>query len=180
MNRSVFFKQQSFFVVYMDVYMDDVLSGAATIEKTKELQQQLIGLCMAGGLPLRKWSANDHLLLKDIPEHRMQREPRAWQPHETHSTLGLQWHPATDEFSFTTRTISKANFSEWYSLSQLSYSILGWLAPAIVRAKIAFQSTWLQGLDWDTPPTSILLDNGRTSRKSFLYLRKFEFLVGSV
>lgn len=153
MNRSVFFKQQSFFVVYMDVYMDDVLSGAATIEKTKELQQQLIGLCMAGGLPLRKWSANDHLLLKDIPEHRMQREPRAWQPHETHSTLGLQWHPATDEFSFTTRTISKANFTKRsvLSLTAKLFDPLDWLAPAIVRAKIAFQSTWLQGLDWDTP-----------------------------
>ncbi|KMQ84718.1 gag-pol polyprotein precursor, partial [Lasius niger] len=28
---------------------------------------------------------------------------------------------------------------------------LGWLAPNIISAKIAIQSTWLQGLDWDTP-----------------------------
>lgn len=30
---------------------------------------------------------------------------------------------------------------------------LEWLAPAVVRAKILFQVTWLKGLDWDTPLT---------------------------
>lgn len=28
---------------------------------------------------------------------------------------------------------------------------LGWLAPVVVRAKIQLQSTWLLGVDWDTP-----------------------------
>ncbi|KMQ85274.1 gag-pol polyprotein precursor [Lasius niger] len=140
-------------VLRRDVYMDDVLTGAAIVEEAKELQQQLIKLC-TGGLPLRKWSANEASLLTDIPaEHRMQRELRDWRPHETQSTLGLQWHSATDEFSFATHAISVANITKRsvLSLTAKLFNPLGWLAPTTVSAKIAIQSTWLQGLDCDTP-----------------------------
>ncbi|KAL6419071.1 hypothetical protein ACFW04_011593 [Cataglyphis niger] len=46
-------------VLRRDVYVDDILTGAPTIEEAMDLQCQLIGLCTAGGFPLRKWSAND-------------------------------------------------------------------------------------------------------------------------
>lgn len=63
-------------VLFQDVYMDDILMGASTIEETLELQHQLIGICTAGGFPLRKWSHNEPTLLSNIPsEHRMQRNP---------------------------------------------------------------------------------------------------------
>jgi len=50
-----------------DVYMDDVLTGAATIPDAKQLQHQLIEICKAGGFPLKKWSANNASLLEDLP-----------------------------------------------------------------------------------------------------------------
>ncbi|XP_029673481.1 uncharacterized protein LOC115241711 [Formica exsecta] len=66
-------------VIRSDVYMDDVLTGAATLDEAQELQRQLTGLCTAGGFPLRKWSANESSILAEVPiEHQMQREPRAW------------------------------------------------------------------------------------------------------
>jgi len=37
------------------------------------------------------------------------------------------------------------------SLTARLFDPLGWLAPSVIRAKILFQSTWLQGIDWDTP-----------------------------
>ncbi|XP_024886642.1 uncharacterized protein LOC112464084 [Temnothorax curvispinosus] len=43
-------------------YMDEVLSGADTLEEAMALRQQLTELCAAGGFPLRKWSANDEML----------------------------------------------------------------------------------------------------------------------
>lgn len=137
-----------------DVYMDDVLTGASTFEKARELCKQLSDICMAGGFPLRKWSANDSALLSSIPmEHRLQHDLRDWRPHEAHSILGLQWHPATDEFSFATRHIVLGSITKRSVLSLMAqlFDPLGWLAPVVVRAKIAFQSTWLQGLEWDTP-----------------------------
>nr|XP_012217558.1 PREDICTED: uncharacterized protein LOC105669264 [Linepithema humile] len=137
-----------------DVYMDDVLSGAATLDEARDLQRQLTGLCTAGGFPLQKWSANKPSLLADVPaEHRMQREQRDWRPHESHSTLGLQWHPSSDEFSFATRRLTVGTITKRSVLSLIAklFDPLGWLAPTVVIAKIEFQSTWLQGLDWDTP-----------------------------
>ncbi|XP_029171357.1 uncharacterized protein LOC114940773 [Nylanderia fulva] len=134
------------------VYMDDILTGASTLEEACELQRQLTGLCMAGGFPLRKWSANDPGILKSVPaEHLMQRALRDWRSHETHGTMGLRWHPATDEFSFfvpatTLKDVIKR--SVLFFTARL-FDPLGWLASVIVRAKIFFQSTWLRGLGWD-------------------------------
>ncbi|GAB1860679.1 Gag-pol polyprotein [Camponotus japonicus] len=146
-------------IIRRDVYLDDVLTGTDTKEEALALQRQLIDLCMAGGFPLRKWSTNDPTLLADIPvEHRMRQEIRAWRPHETHATLGLQWHPATDCFSFATRHISVTRITKRSALSLTSrlFDPLGWLAPAVVRAKIALQQIWLQGLGWDDPLDDIL------------------------
>ncbi|XP_025993937.2 uncharacterized protein LOC113004546 [Solenopsis invicta] len=130
--------------LYRDVYMDDVLTGASSLEEAFELRRQLTDLCMAGGFPLRKWSANETRILQDVPaEHRMQQALRDWGPHETHGTLGLRWHPATDEFSFTIPAISLTEVTKRSVLSFTArlFDPLGWLAPAVVRAKIAFQST---------------------------------------
>ncbi|KAL6417068.1 hypothetical protein ACFW04_013022 [Cataglyphis niger] len=41
-------------VLRRDVYVDDILTGAPSIEEAIDLQRQLIELCTAGGFPLRK------------------------------------------------------------------------------------------------------------------------------
>ncbi|XP_025264496.1 uncharacterized protein LOC112637947 [Camponotus floridanus] len=89
----------------------------------------------------------------------MQRESRDWLPTDAHPTLGLRWHPLTDEFAFCVATISVATITRRsvLSLTARLFDPLGWLAPATVSAKIAVQSTWLQGVDWDT-----LLDDEST------------------
>lgn len=79
-------------VLRSDVYMDDILTGAATLPEAKDIQQQLVRICKAGGFPLKKWSANHMLLLEDLPAADcLQRETRWWLPGESHSTLGLFW-----------------------------------------------------------------------------------------
>lgn len=45
-----------------DAYVDDILTGADTLEETRELRLQLHQLCKAGGFPLKKWSANDEAI----------------------------------------------------------------------------------------------------------------------
>lgn len=89
-------------VLRRDVYMDDILTGAASLTEAREIQRQLSQLCKAGGFPLKKWSATDPELLKDVPATE-RADLRAWEPHESHSMLGLQWHPSVDQFSFSMR-----------------------------------------------------------------------------
>ncbi|KAL6421197.1 hypothetical protein ACFW04_013750 [Cataglyphis niger] len=42
-------------VLRRDVYVDDILTGAPSIEEAMDLQRQLTELCTAGGFPLRKF-----------------------------------------------------------------------------------------------------------------------------
>ncbi|KAL6419003.1 hypothetical protein ACFW04_011632 [Cataglyphis niger] len=135
-------------VLRRDVYVDDILTGAPSIEEAMDLQRQLTELCTAGGFPLRKWSANDPRLLARIaPEHRAQRDLLSWTPQESHATLGLHWHPNRDCFSFSTRFLTVAAYTKRsvLSLTARLFDPLGWLAPTVIRAKILFQSTWLRG-----------------------------------
>lgn len=137
-----------------DVYMNDILTGAPTIAEAKEMQQQLTLICRAGGFPLKKWSANTSALLADLPaEDPLQREPRWWQPGESHSTLGLRWHPHEDSFAFSTPPLQLLTVTKRavLSLTARLFDPMGWLAPTTVRAKIMIQATWLLGVDWDTP-----------------------------
>ncbi|XP_018407674.1 PREDICTED: uncharacterized protein LOC108783572 [Cyphomyrmex costatus] len=58
-----------------DTYVDDILSGAASLTEARTLTDQLVKLCMAGGFPLRKWSANHPTLIQDIPTEYHSRKP---------------------------------------------------------------------------------------------------------
>jgi len=81
------------FVLRHDMYVDDILSGSATLEGARELRTQVTRLCMAGGFPLRKWEAKDARILADVPVECLARPgSRAWPPLQGHSTLGFAGH----------------------------------------------------------------------------------------
>ncbi|XP_029162266.1 uncharacterized protein LOC114933860 [Nylanderia fulva] len=143
-------------VLRQDVYMDDVLTGAATLDAADDLLDQVAALCTAGGFPLRKWAANDDRLLVKIPlAHRLDVMTGARLPSESHSVLGLRWNPREDVLSLSVRPTSTALPTKRSVLSQTArlFDPLGWLAPIIVRAKLLVQSAWIQQLDWDAPLT---------------------------
>jgi len=135
-----------------DVYTDDVLTGAHSVEEARHLRDQLLHLCRAGFL-LRKWASNAPSLINDLPPNLCSQRDRSWQSGDNHSALGL-WDPDADCFAFITQlrkispTITKRSLL--FEVAQL-FDPLGWLAPVVVRAKILIQATWLQRIDWDTP-----------------------------
>ncbi|KMQ81720.1 hypothetical protein RF55_25447, partial [Lasius niger] len=136
-------------VLRRDTYVDDILTGANTLEEARTIQQQLAQLCTAGGFPLKKWAANADVLLENIPpEHRQQSHPPTWDQDLEHSTLGLQWHPREDAFSFKVIPMETERVTKRTVLSQTArlFDPLGWLAPVVVKAKVLIQSMWLQQL----------------------------------
>ncbi|XP_029162606.1 uncharacterized protein LOC114934126 [Nylanderia fulva] len=139
-------------ILLSDVYMDDILAGAETMEEAEVMLQQLIDICKAGGFSLKKWSANDSLLLNTVePDDRLRQEARWWLPGESHSTLGLRWQPCNDRFAFATHqiTLSAVTKRSVLSLTAKLFDPLSWLSPTTVLAKINIQTIWLLGLDWD-------------------------------
>ncbi|XP_025266081.1 uncharacterized protein LOC112638468 [Camponotus floridanus] len=136
-----------------DTYVDDIVTGAGTLSEATLAQRELRGLCMAGGFPLRKWATNDLRILDGVPhEHRLTHSPHSWF-HESHTTLGLHWHPAGDHFTFSQQARHFDELTKRRVLSETArmFDPLGWLTPVTMRAKILIQSAWLQKLDWDAP-----------------------------
>ncbi|KMQ81546.1 gag-pol polyprotein precursor, partial [Lasius niger] len=134
--------------------MDDVLTGASSLQVGCQLREQVSSVCMAGGFPLRKWAANHVALLDGIPlEHRLQLSADALLPSADHSVLGLRWSPATDDFALTVRKSTGVPPTKRTILSQTArlFDPLGWLAPIIIRAQLVIQAAWLQWLEWDAP-----------------------------
>lgn len=81
-------------------YVDDLLSGADTIEETKFLQAEISEVLDSGGFVLRKWSTNEPQLFgKGI----INEESVAVNlPNEGDAikALGIRWIPSDDVFYF--------------------------------------------------------------------------------
>jgi len=140
-------------VLLRDVYVDDVLTGADTIEEALQLQTELIQLCKAGGFPLKKWTSNVGQLMETIPaEDRAQITPLAWSTQgENHFTLGLLWSPEADCFALKRPEEEVVTKRSILTQTARLFDSLGWLTPVSILAKITIQSTWLLRLEWDTP-----------------------------
>ena len=142
-------------VLLNDFYVDDVMTGADSIEEAIELQDQLRKLLIGGGFPLRKWASNTEQVLNHIPtEHCELQRPFKIDTDECIKILGIFWHAALDVFQFKiNHPIIDAEHTKRSFLSSTArlFDPLGWLAPTIVIVKILFQKLWLAGINWDDP-----------------------------
>ncbi|XP_055387124.1 uncharacterized protein LOC129615784 [Condylostylus longicornis] len=156
-------------------YVDDLLSGADSIEKALEMQKQLLNMMASGGFSLRKWSSNAAELLEALPqEHREINWPLKIEEAETVKTLGIQWDPANDQFSYKISLLENDS-RKWTKrtiLSEVSklFDPLGWLAPCIIIAKIMIQKLWLLGSGWDDEIERSLHDEWQIYRKTLVHL----------
>nr|XP_022910534.1 uncharacterized protein LOC111421598 [Onthophagus taurus] len=114
-------------VALRDVYVDDVLSGADSIQEACDIQQQLIEMLKAGGFTLRKWVSNREELLSSLSnELKEQNEKEITEDWPTKS-LGVYWAPQSDTFRFKVNTTRHDAPSKRMILSEIAklYDPLG-------------------------------------------------------
>ncbi|KAG5895514.1 hypothetical protein JTB14_009224 [Gonioctena quinquepunctata] len=70
-------------IMYSDINVDDVLTGADTLHKAKALQLELVSLLSRGGFQLRKWSVNHQFLLNGLPPEDCQQSPFSFDNHDS-------------------------------------------------------------------------------------------------
>lgn len=87
--------------VLNDFYVDDILSGADSTADALLKQNELRALLATGGFDLRKWSSNRVELLNNLPDGYVETNlPLNINLDTSVKTLGVKWHPLTDEFGF--------------------------------------------------------------------------------
>lgn len=122
--------------------MDDVLFGAEDVPLLRQARDQVCSLLQRGGFKLRKWASNQAELLNDIPsdDHGLACT-KILQPDEQLSVLGLSWMPALDVFRVYVNVSARMPRTKreiLFTIARL-FDPMGWVAPAIIAAKIIMQ-----------------------------------------
>lgn len=151
-------------VLNADIYVDDVTTGASSLEEAKVIKTEVINLLKRGGFELRKWASNVPDLLDDIRPEDCLHGSASFDDKTVKSlkVLGLKWN-STDHFTFDVvpceRECTKRNI-----LSELAriFDPLGFLSPITFLAKRLIQILWVQGIGWDEPVPENVANQWRT------------------
>ncbi|XP_011883661.1 PREDICTED: uncharacterized protein LOC105570821, partial [Vollenhovia emeryi] len=133
-----------------DFYVDDLLTGADTIQEAASIRDQTIQLLKKGQFELDKWASNCPQLLESLNNKNC--EPINIDDGVSTHILGIQWNQASDTFHFSYEPgEGHAKISKRTILSDISklFDPLGLLGPTIVIAKLILQELWRSDVQWD-------------------------------
>lgn len=138
-------------IIQNDFYMDDLLTGAQSLEDAVRLKCEITKILNAACFPLQKWRSNENSFFNNTePEN-----------HDTYfisdsdtnniKTLGLIWNPTDDSFRYSLQIDYSRPITKRTMLSAISklFDPLGLVNPTIIVAKIIMQKLWQCRIDWD-------------------------------
>ena len=143
--------------ILRDFFVDDILTGASSIEEAEQLLNDLMQTLEQVQFDLSKWTSNVHSLVLALPaEYREANENlKVLEPTHTIKTLGATWNPFDDSFSFEVAHISDdiddGGMTKRQMLSDIAktFDPLGWLSPVIMLLKSMMQRAWQTNVDWE-------------------------------
>lgn len=141
-------------VIRTSFYMDDVLTGAETVEQAQHKRADLNDILEKGGMPLCKWRSNSKELLASIPEHLQESTDLkiVASPADCQKTLGLHWSTSSDCMFAATPNVeigSNVTKRRLASTTARIFDPMGWFAPAVMPARILTQEAWALKVGWD-------------------------------
>ncbi|XP_062538393.1 uncharacterized protein LOC134206681 [Armigeres subalbatus] len=171
-------------IIKNDCHVDDILSGANTLDDALEAQRQLTTMLGKAGFPIHKWCSNSDKFLESIPNQDRQ-TPKPLEDcdiNQAIKVLGLLWDPTSDELllagdihpvihsnrPWTKRRIY-SEFSNFGATSKIGII----LQLAIVLAKLLVQQLWRNKQDWDNPVDDIISQQWIELRQSLHLLKQF-------
>lgn len=136
-------------VIQDDFFVDDLVTGADSIESVKHIANETTKVLQGGCFPLRKWIFNFDHDPQEFPSHSKE---LSLGENAHHKTLGLGWYNQSDTLHFHTEyTNDSRQLTKRIILSEVSkiFDPLGLLSPYVMTAKVLLQRLWLLKLDWD-------------------------------
>lgn len=136
---------QAAVIIAHDFYVDDMITGAASVQQLREIKTQVTDILMTAGFELSKFRSNVSLGQDECLDHYGLTDAKVlgllWQ-----STADLLWYEATSN-SVPGIVTKRAMLS---LITQI-FDPLGLIGPVTIKAKILMQSLWQLKIDWDTP-----------------------------
>ncbi|XP_059059531.1 uncharacterized protein LOC131852813 [Achroia grisella] len=135
------------------LYMDDIVSSVMTDEQAITISNELIALFKMAQFDLVKWTSSSRDVLAHIPDTHKTLSDKSFDNSTPHKILGLFWDNSNDSFKFKVIT-PDAICTKRAILSAVArlWDILGFVAPAILYAKLLIKELWLLKCDWDAQP----------------------------
>lgn len=153
--------------ILRDMYVDDLITGAATEREAIERQQEISSILRSGGMDLRKWSSNSCAVLRNVPStHRECKDSLAFEDNASIKALGIRWYPSADNLGYKVtlpEQHGKPTKRQVLADTARLFDPLGLLSPIIIKAKILLQKLWVLGIEWD----EILPDNVNTHWQAY-------------
>lgn len=138
-------------VLKRDVYVDDLITGADTLEEIIEIRDESIDLLKRGGFNIRQWASNHEDALDRLTNESMNLDFRRDRD-TVLKTLGVSWNAKTDKLLYKSRvpeTASPNTKRNVLSAIAKIFDPLGLLGPVILYAKTIMQKTWKSKIGWD-------------------------------
>lgn len=139
-------------IIERDFYVDDLLTGADSIEEASRICKNVTEVLKTGCFELRKFYSNDSAVLKHVQNDNSLTKIIEFGANENTKTLGLIWHYQTDNLTYSISEFSKNQIitkrTILATIAQI-FDPLGLLSPCTITAKIILQKLWLEKLSWD-------------------------------
>lgn len=141
-------------IVKRSFYVDDVLTGAETVEAAQHARKDLSTMLSRGCFPLCKWRSNSQVLLDTIPEELKEATDLRIVSASTdyQKALGIHWSTTQDCLFVAT---PKVQIGDTVTKRLIASNVakifdpMGWFAPAILPARVMVQEAWNLQLGWD-------------------------------
>ncbi|XP_015122308.1 uncharacterized protein LOC107044789 [Diachasma alloeum] len=134
-----------------DLYIDDVLSGADSLEETINLRDEPIEILRCGGFNLRQCASNSPMVLQGLPDCTVNLKLLGGADPKL-KTLGVHWDSQQDVIVYTVNPIATKDVITMRTIASdvaRIFDPLGLLNPVITHTKIIQQELWRLKLDWD-------------------------------
>ncbi|XP_072400607.1 uncharacterized protein [Diabrotica undecimpunctata] len=134
-------------IILHDFYVDDLLTGAETVNEIIQIKEQITSLLLRHGFPLRKWISNDPASLSNSNQ-----TPLHIGEGDQTKTLGLLWNPNIDCLQYSISGLTppfRITKRQILSSTAQIFDPLRLLSPVTVTAKIILQELWKLKISWD-------------------------------
>ena len=138
-------------ILKQSMYVDDLITGGDTIERTRSLYEASKDIFREAGMNLRKWQSNSDILSSFFADE----EVLSSKVNESETNvLGLLWNKSDDTLRIKVPEInsSKNILVTKRSILRMTakiYDPLGMLSPITVIPRLLFQKLCVDKIDWD-------------------------------